>query len=450
MAEAVSSPFTKTYAAAAVLAAMAAYIFFVERPRGDDPLTQNEKAFSFEADAVTSITIEKDDGSPIHVQREGESWKIVSPLEAPADADAVESLVSDVVGLEIEEVIAEEPGDLAAFGLGEPRLSVQVTLKGTASPVRVSLGEKAPDGSIVYGRISGAARIVALPTSFETALDKKPFDLRDRDVLHVDRDDIQTIRIEGPEGGYAIARRGEQDWAFTDPLETQAARWSISTLLSSLEGLEMDAVAAEPAGDLDPFGLDTPARRIEVGLKDGHTRTLEIGSKTADGKYHAREVSRDLVAVIPAGLVDELAKGMAELREKRIADIATYEVDLLVAELSDQTRRYERSDGEDSERKWRRTEPDAADVERTKVDDVLFDLGGIDVEEFIDAPDADANYGFDVPAAVISLHQEEKGDLKLVIGKTDDTYYARRPGDASVLKLATEPVEKVLKALEEL
>ena len=291
---------------------------------------------------------------------------------------------------------------------------------------------------------------MALPTSFETALDKKPFDLRDRDVLHVDRDDIQTIRIEGPERGYAIARRGEQDWAFTDPLETQAARWSISTLLSSLEGLEMDAVAAEPAGDLDPFGLDTPARRIEVGLKDGHTRTLEIGSKTADGKYHAREVSRDLVAVIPAGLVDELAKGMAELREKRIADIATYEVDLLVAELSDQTRRYERSDGEDSERKWRRTEPDAADVERTKVDDVLFDLGGIDVEEFIDAPDADAAYGFDVPAAVISLHQEEKGDLKLVIGKTDDTYYARRPGDASVLKLATEPVAKVLKALEEL
>jgi len=98
VAEAVSSPFAKTYVAAAVLVALAGYIYFVERPRGDDPLNQNEKAFSFEADAVTSITIEKDDGSPLHVQREGESWKIVSPLEAPADADAVESLVSDVVG----------------------------------------------------------------------------------------------------------------------------------------------------------------------------------------------------------------------------------------------------------------------------------------------------------------------------------------------------------------
>ena len=359
MAEAVSSPFAKTYAAAAILAAMAAYIYFVDRPRGDDPLNQNEKAFSFEADAVTSLTIEKGDDSPIHVQREGEGWKIVSPLEAPADADAVEGLVSDVVGLEIEEVITEEPGELAAFGLEEPRLSVQVTLKDTAAPVRVSLGEKAPDGSIVYAQISGAARIVALPTSFESALDKKPFDLRDRDVLHVDRDNIQTIRIAGPEGDYAIARRGDQDWAFTDPLETQAARWSISTLLSSLEGLRMDAVAAEPADDLAPFELDAPARRIELGLKDGHTKTLEIGSKTADGKYHAREVSRDLVAVIPAGLVDVLAKGMDELRAKRIADIATYEVELLVAELGGQTRRYERSDGEDSEKKWRRTEPDA-------------------------------------------------------------------------------------------
>ena len=67
-----------------------------------------------------------------------------------------------------------------------------------------------------------------------------------------------------------------------------------------------------------------PARRIELGLADGHTKTLEIGSKTTDGKYHAREVSRDLVAVIPAALVDDLAKGMDELRAKRIADIATY------------------------------------------------------------------------------------------------------------------------------
>ena len=119
-------------------------------------------------------------------------------------------------------------------------------------------------------------------------------------------------------------------------------------------------------------------------------------------------------------------------------------------ELGGQSRRYERSDVEESEKKWRRTEPDAADVERTQVDDVLFDLGGIDVEGFIDAPGEDAAYGFDAPVAVISLHQEKQGDLKLTIGKNDDTYYARRPGDASVLKLATEAVEKVLKALEEL
>ncbi len=445
-----NSPFAKTYVAMAVFAALAGYIYFVERPRGDDPLNQKDKAFSFEADAVTSLTIEKTEGPPLHVQREGEDWKVISPLEAAADADAVDRLVTAVVDLEIGEVISEEPGDLVAFGLAEPQLSVQVTLKDAASPVRVSLGGIAPDNSIVYGQITGEARILALDMLFKTTLDKKPFDLRDRDVLHVASDDIQTIRIEGPEGGYAIARRGEQDWVFTAPLETHAARWSVSTLISTLVGLQMEEVAAEPAGDLAAFGLDAPTRRVELGLNEGHARSLEIGSQLEDGRYHAREVNSDLVAVIPARLVEDLAKGMDELRAKRIAEIATYEVDLVVAEVGGQTRRYERSDGDDSEKKWQRTEPDTADIERTAIDDVLFDLGGIDVEAFIDTPGEDASYGLDTPAAVISLRQEEKGELKITIGKEDDAYYARRPDDAAILKLATEPVEKVLKTLEEL
>ena len=33
------------------------------------------------------------------------------------------------------------------------------------------------------------------------------------------------------------------------------------------------------------------------------------------------------MAVIPGALVDDLAKGMAELRAKRLLEVATYEVD---------------------------------------------------------------------------------------------------------------------------
>jgi len=116
------------------------------------------------------------------------------------------------------------------------------------------------------------------------------------------------------------------------------------------------------------------------------------------------------VAVIPGALVDDLAKGMGEYRAKRLLEVATYDVEGFDAEAGGAKRVYAKTKVKDKEgletSKWKRAAPDAKDLETTKVEDALFKLGGVEVQEFVDAPKGPANYGLDAPVLKVTVRLE--------------------------------------------
>jgi hypothetical protein len=261
--------------------------------------------------------------------------------------------------------------------------------------------------------------------------------------------------VQGPEGAYALARDEKGDWAFTRPIQTRAGRWSVDGLLGTLEGLRMESVAAEQAKDLKAFGLDKPARVVTLGVTEGGTKTLQIGSSPGEKKYYAREAGTSLVAVVPGAVVLDLAKGMAELRAKRLLDISTYDVDAFTLQAEGGRRVYARSTVRDKDGidiyKWKRTEPDGKDLETNKVQDALFQTGAVEVLEFVDKPQPPAAYGCDRPVL--------KGTLRLGAGKPETWFevcrkdadaYARRAGDDAVLKVDAKKAEELLQAFKQI
>jgi hypothetical protein len=329
-----------------------------------------------------------------------------------------------------------------------------VRVQGATEPLKLLVGEKTPDGGALYAKRATQARVFTIPSYLETTFAKKPSDLRDRDLLHVKRDAVQTVAVTGPQGSYALARDERGEWAFTAPMATRAGRWSVDGLLGTLEGLRFDSVAAEQAADLKKFGLAPPARTVSLGLGDGGARKLEIGGKApeADHKYYAREAGGTLVAVIPGAVVDDLAKGMNELRAKRLLEVATYEVQGIEAVQDGVTRKYERSSSKDKDGvdayKWKRTAPDAKDLETNTVQDALFLLGGAEAQEFIDKPAGLDAYGLAQPALKVTVTYEggARPPAWLEIGKKDGAAYARRVGDNSVLKLDAAKADEILKS----
>ena len=450
------TPFWKTYAAVAVCAGLVAYVYFVESKRADKPETPKEKVFALDKSKVKELDLATAGGPAVHLAKEAESWRVTAPPpEVAADSGEAEALLSSLESLEVQEVVTESPGALGEYGLDPPRSTVSVLLQGASEPLKLMLGERTPDGAALYAKVPSRARVFTVPAFVESSFSKTPFDLRDRDVLHVKRDAVKTVEVQGPEGSYALARDDKGDWAFTRPLKTRAGRWSVDGLLGTIEGMRMESVAAEDARDLKPFGLDKPARVVTLGLADGGTRTLQIGSSPAEKKFHAREAGRRLVAVVPGAVVEDLAKGMTELRAKRLLELSTYDVDGFVLEAEGGRRVYARSSVRDKDGvdvyKWKRAQPDGKDLDTNKVQDALFQVGAAEVQEFLDDPEAPAAYGCDNPALKATLRLGPgKPETWFEVCRKDAAVYGRRAGDDALLKLDPQKAEELLKAFKEI
>jgi hypothetical protein len=447
-------PFWKTYVVVALAAALGAYLYFVERKREVTPDgPAKEKVFALDKAKVEELTLRTREGEEARVVKEGEGWRLLAPLQAPADQSEVDAIVSSLETLEIEESLAEAPGDLAPFGLAQPKASVAVRVQGATEPLTLLVGEKTPDGGALYAKRAAQPGVFTIPGYLENTFSKKAADLRDRNLLHVKRDDVKSVSVTGPQGAYTVARDERGEWAFTQPLQTRAGRWSVDGLLGTLEGLRFDSVAAEQAADAKRYGLAPPARTVTLSLADGGARTLQVGAKAAgENSYYAREASSPLVAVIPGAIVDDLAKGMGELRAKRLLEVATYEVQGIEVVQDGVTRKYERTSSKDKDGidqyKWKRTAPDAKDLETNAVQDALFDLGGAEATGFVDQPAGPEAYGLASPALKVTLTYEggSRPPVWLEIGKKDGAAFARRAGDGSILQLDPAKADEILKS----
>jgi hypothetical protein len=445
--------FWKTGFAVLVLAGLGFYIWKYEWGQEVGPDEPKESILVVDEEKVTGVTNESKDAETIRLVREDGSWRVVEPFAAPADSSAVDSILTRVGELKAEEVVVETTDDLAQYGLAPPGRTVTVTVEGEEAPRVVEFGLSTPTGSAVYARTPASPRVYTVASWVESSFDKKPFDLRDRDVLHVKRDDVRLLDVTGPEGDYALARTDAGEWAFTEPLATRAGRWAVDGLLGTLENLRMETVAAEEAEALTPYGLDRPVRSVHLVLSDGTTRTLEIGGPAGDGeegKVYAREKSSSLVAVIPGAIVTDLEKGMAELRAKKLLEVATYDTEGFDVTSGDATRTYAKSTVESDEgfdkTQWKRTAPDEAALETTTVEDALFKLSGVEVQEFIDQPSEPAAYGLDDP--VVRIAVRAKTDSWAELARKGEDVYARRSGDDAVLKVDATKANELIKALE--
>ena len=320
------------------------------------------------------------------------------------------------------------------------------------------MGGKLADGSGLYAKTPDKTRIFTVASFALSSLDKKPFDLRDRDLLHVKRDAVKTLEIAGPEGGYALAKNDKGEWAFTKPLATLAGRWSVDGILGTVESLRMEVGGGgrrrrgqgreevrprQARAHRDPgprgrhhqgpgdrlLGRGQEVVRPPEGRRPGRGDSGRPGGRPRQGHE---------------GAAQQAAPGGRDLRDRGLRRDGGRDHQGL-REDHDQGRAGLRL------AKWKRTSPDAKDLETTKVEDALFKVGGIEVAEFLDQPKGPEAYGFEAPVFTLLIRSGAgKGEQKIEIGKKDGSVYARRPGDAAVLKLDAAKVDELIKAFAEL
>jgi Domain of unknown function (DUF4340) len=279
----------------------------------------------------------------------GQSWRIVSPVQAPADKVVLDAMVSQLQQSKFKRVIDENPSDEAVktFGLDKPDFTVEAVAEIGPSKekrtVKLEAGvENTYDGSI-YMRRNGEKKVLSAEGGVKWTLGKSTFDLRDKEVLALDDAKLRGVEVTGKNNAYLLASDEKRNWKIT------AKRWA-----------GMKAAGAEAVFDGDPVAINGALSQVRAeratafppdsaearkafddaavdvtftfdGLEKIRVRLVRAPEDAGVGAKVLREKGADvLLAEIPGEGLAQLDRLPTDFRDKRLMPFKKEEVAKIV------------------------------------------------------------------------------------------------------------------------
>ena len=142
---------------------------------------RDKTALKFDATKVDAVELVSKNQT-VRVVKSGDEWKLVKPLETPADYTSVEGLIGQLQSAQMMALKdkPEDVKDLKVYGLDTPE--VTATISSGASHVVVQLGHAA-DGVTLWARDPSKAAVFSIGNGLAEELRKTVSDLRRKEVF---------------------------------------------------------------------------------------------------------------------------------------------------------------------------------------------------------------------------------------------------------------------------
>jgi hypothetical protein len=376
------------------------------------------------------------------LEHQGDAWRVTGAPGSPydADADAAASVMKTLSDLRAERFAAYGPAvSWAKYGLDHPAAHVIVSVTGAGGALsshEIELGGPAEGGhGGRHARVDHGPGVAVLPAEAATALTRTPLDYVRRKLLSFDPEAVTSLRRQAGGETLEVVRK-DAGWQVIKPADERADDRLLRELLGRLSDLHAVRIAAYPAGELHPFGLDTPTAVVTLHLGDGRPaeHVLRIG-KSAGGKDHfVRVDDGPAVAVLAGDLAERLLAPPLAFRDRAVAHFN--DADRVRVDRGPRRATFARVEGA-----WKLTEPFAADAEHDELEDFVATLGRLRADTLVAHKPAAAElrrYGLEHPEAHWRLYQGEKEVLDLQVGAAEEggpRRYARVAGNGLVFLL---------------
>jgi hypothetical protein len=332
--------FRNTLLALLVFGALAAFIYFYEY-KGETAREEQERAgksaLVFKREDLSQIEIARPDAEPVVVKKESGIWTLQRPLVTRADPDRVDSLVSSIEFLRVEETLADAtPEEKKQFQLDPAAVTVTLTGQGQepgAAPATqvLRVGDKAPLGSNRYAARGDAAEVLLVSGGLDSLLSADAASLRYKKVVGIDTWKVARFRVETPAGRVALAHAANH-WTLEEPGPFPAEEGKVQSLWLDLQGAEAQAFETEAPSpsDLERFGLTRPAATLTVEEKDAAAPVrVAFGDPDPNGPVYARRSDLEAVMRVERKVLDALRGAAADpsgLRDARVAPVDRFKL----------------------------------------------------------------------------------------------------------------------------
>jgi Domain of unknown function (DUF4340) len=281
------------------------------------------RVLDFDRAQVKGVTLQSGDGRVV-LARVEDGWRIAEPVDAKADADAVEGLLSDLQYLRADEFV-DAPAKGAQLGLDAPWLAAELALE-SGEPAALAVGATREDRRVVRGSAGrlfeiAATRLEALPRTLAAYRWKQLASFASEDAaqfeLRFQEPGAEPVTIVGTSGG--------EGWATTpEAMEPGAS----SRLVSELSGLRAEEVAADAMGDAERAALGLAPPRVTLTVRgkpnEGHAdgaalAEVQLGVPQADGRIPAQRAGEPTVYWLAASASEALPTSLGAWRERFVA-----------------------------------------------------------------------------------------------------------------------------------
>ncbi len=297
-----------TFSAVIVLSVVAVIVTFVVESGtgGEQKIPQEPFFYTLEADDIRHININTDLGETDFTLRPDQRvWYFDDPADIPVNHDRFGGMTFLLAGPRIQRTLQDDVVDEAVFGLENPDLVVNLSLR-DGSTIVLEFGDLTPDGEGQYARMVGFPQLKLIDSSWGEVISRlvsePPFPAwrytmspsNVREVLFFQGNDV----VRG------IARHEDQGWVECDiPIQNEVP--CVGSIPIDFNGLEpwLEHIAApefegvaQVARDPDEasaelFGITPDSPYIDIRLeqqqRQGVTEvthvTLALGDLSSDG-----------------------------------------------------------------------------------------------------------------------------------------------------------------------
>jgi hypothetical protein len=422
---------------AVLVAALGGYLWFYEVPQARKE-AEKEKLVGVADDAITGIELAYPDRTIALVKGDG-GWRLTKPVEAPADEPVVKALVTAITSAQVQKSLDELPSDLAPFGLDKPSTTITLTVKdGTVPPIKI--GKNTTIGAKTYVRKGDEPKVYLTASTIQTSIDKQARDLRDKQLLAFQDDEVQRIEIAKPGApSMVLVKKGPDTWLL-EPGDLPADLTEVRSYLSSLRTTRAMEFPDDAPADLTKYGLRAPRLTVTVSTgKDGATpatqQLLVGGESSGEQTKHVYVKRADRPAVYAVGdwAYRSLDKDAAALRDKTVLAFSSGGVGRVVLERKEGVGATFVRAGTDA---WTLDGVEAAKVKATAIQRFVDDLRDLKGSAIAAEPPGDlARFGLDAPALRLTVTDNDGKPIGTVLGaKKDAKHYVMREGGPTVFE----------------
>ena len=445
-----------------------AHIFLIESSALND-LTKaptdlrDQSVIKFNAETVSNIQFSHKDkdstsgSSTINCEKRLDTWHVTYPIEAKADVQEIENLLSELRALQVstfeaDNTAANVAARLEKSGLDTPRIQVKLTDGNNTYALDIGSVVPSENGTQenVYVKAVPQEAIYTVSDDIYKLFNKSVFDLRDKRVIDFQRTDTTriaiSIRRKQDRETTVCTKNYDNTWELQTPTgKVKADAKAVDDLLFGVDSLEATAFIDDPDKNLASYGLAPPS--IEVAFTQrGQEKpaVLRIGDYTEDGTVYVKAEQSNQVAGVKRPLIDKIALGAAWLRDKQVLNFHIDDAIRLTLH------------GEESltcqrlGTNWRLTSPVKEEANNAEVNAIIYELDDLMADTFVRSEPVltDAITGFSTPQIQLTIELRNQKVYTLQVGNQAEAsgrFYARLQHEPNLIFLLNAELVPKLK-----